>query len=127
QRAARRIPPGELDAGCLANQAAPSVAPDEILGPQRLAAGQLDVDPGVVLCEGCHRTSAVNRHRQLIDPAREDALDVILPQSEHVVGRGGEVADAHLASGELPPGVNHPPLREEAISDSTLIENLERA
>ena len=41
QGARRRIPAGELDAGCLADQAASSVAPDEILRPQRLAVGQL--------------------------------------------------------------------------------------
>ena len=33
QGARRRIPAGELDAGCLADQAASSVAPDEILAP----------------------------------------------------------------------------------------------
>ena len=33
QAARCRIPPGELDAGCLADQAASSVAPDEILRP----------------------------------------------------------------------------------------------
>ena len=49
QGAGRRVPPGELDAGRLADQAAPSVAPDEVLRPQRLAVGQLDVDAGVVL------------------------------------------------------------------------------
>ena len=33
QAAGRRIPPGELDAGCFADQTAPSVAPDEIVRP----------------------------------------------------------------------------------------------
>jgi hypothetical protein len=33
QAAGRRIPPGELDAGRLPDQTAPSVAPDEIFGP----------------------------------------------------------------------------------------------
>ena len=50
-----RVPPGELDTGCLTNQAASSVAPDEIVRPQRLAVGQLDIDAGVVLREARHR------------------------------------------------------------------------
>ena len=33
QAARRRIPAGEVDAGCLADQAASSVAPDEVLRP----------------------------------------------------------------------------------------------
>jgi hypothetical protein len=33
QAAGRRIPPRELDPGCLADQAAPAVAPDEIGRP----------------------------------------------------------------------------------------------
>ena len=37
QVADRRIPPGELDAGCFPDHAASAVAPDEILGPQRLS------------------------------------------------------------------------------------------
>ena len=39
QPARRRIPPGELDAGCLANQAAAAVAPDEISRAERLTVG----------------------------------------------------------------------------------------
>ena len=40
---------GELDAGRFADQAASSVAPGEILRPQSLAVGQVDVHAGVVL------------------------------------------------------------------------------
>src|SRR5258706_16217779 len=79
QAADRRVPPGELDAGRFTDQTASSVAPDEIVCPQRLAVGQLDVDAGVVLCEARHFTSAVDRHRQLADPAGQYALDVVLP------------------------------------------------
>ena len=61
QAARRRIPAGELDAGCLADQAASSVAPDEILRPQRPAVGQLDVDAGVVLREAGHLVAVVDR------------------------------------------------------------------
>ena len=70
QAARRRIPPRELDAGCLADQAASSVAPDEILRPQRLAVGQLDVDAGFVLRETRHLTSAIDRHRAARRPSR---------------------------------------------------------
>ena len=52
-----------------------------------------DVDAGVVLREARHLTSAIERHRQLADPAGQDALDVVLPQAEPVVVPGGKVAD----------------------------------
>jgi hypothetical protein len=92
-RMADRIPPRELDAGCLTDQAASSVAPDEIFSPQRLAVGQLDVDAGVVLRETGHLTAAVDRNPELADPAGQDALDVVLPQPETVVVSGRKVAD----------------------------------
>ena len=97
-----RIPPGELDAGFFADQTASSVAPDEILRPQRLAVGQLDVDAGAVLRETRHLTSAIDRHRQLADPAGQDALDVVLPQREPVVVPGGKVADVQTEFGRSP-------------------------
>src|ERR1700738_3882822 len=53
-----RVPPGELDAGRLSDHAASAVAPDEVVRPERLAVGQLDVDAGVVLREACHLTFA---------------------------------------------------------------------
>ena len=98
QPARRRIPPGELDAGCLANQAASAVAPDEILRPQRLPIGERDVDAGVVLRETRHVTSAIDRHRQLADPLGQDALDVVLRQPEPVVVPSGKVADVETGS-----------------------------
>ena len=126
QGAGRRIPAGELDAGCFTDQTASSIAPGEILRPQRLAVGQLDVDAGVVLRETRHLTSAMDRHRQLADPAGQYALDVVLPQPERVGMPGGEVADVQGGPGELPdPG--HLSLREEPIGDSALIEDLDGA
>ena len=126
QVAGRRIRPGELDAGGLADQTASSVAPDEIFRPQRLAIGQLDVDAGVVLREAGHLTSAIDRHRQLVDPAGEDALDVVLPQPEPVIVPGGKVADVQRDPGELG-DLSLLPLREEPIGDSALIEDLDGA
>ena len=110
QAARRRIPPGELDAGCFTDQTASSVAPDEIFRPQRLAVGQLDVDAGVVLRETRHLTSAIDRHRQLADPAGQYALDVVLPQPEPVGVPGGKVADVQTGSRRTPrPGPPAPP------------------
>jgi hypothetical protein len=126
QAADRRVPPGELDAGSFADQAASAIAPDEILRPQRLAVGQLDADAGLVLREPGHFTSAIDRHTQLVDPAGQYTLDVVLPQPEAVVVSGRKVADVQRDSGELP-DLNLLTLGEEPISDSTLIENLDGA
>ena len=102
QGARCRIPAGELDAGRFADQTASSVAPDEILRPQRLAVGQRDVDAGFVLRETRHLTSAIDRHRQLADPAGKNALDVVLPKPQRVRMPGGKVADVQRDPGELP-------------------------
>src|SRR6266851_7080146 len=90
QAAGGRVPAGELDTGCFADKTASAVAPDEILGPQRQAVGHRDVDAGVVLLEPGHLASAVDRHRLLVDPAGQDAFDVVLPQREPVVVPGGK-------------------------------------
>ena len=80
-------PHGELDACC--GPRCVRHHPDEVFRPQRLAISQLDVDPGAVLHEPRHLTSAVDRHPQLVDPFGEEALDVVLPQPEAVgVPRG---------------------------------------
>ena len=126
QAARRRIPPGEPDTGCLADQAASSVAPDEVPRPQRPAVGQLDLDAAVVLREAGDLGAVVDRHRQLGDPAGEDALDVVLPQPEPVGMPGGEVADVQPDAGESR-DLGHLPFREEAIGDATLIEDLDGA
>src|SRR5829696_5104071 len=99
QAACCRIPPRALNTGCLSDQTASSVAPDEIFCPQRPAIGQLDVDAGVVLHETRHLTSAIDRHPQLADPAGQRALDVVLPQPEPVVVPSGKVADVQRDPG----------------------------
>src|SRR5919112_883954 len=126
QAACCRIPPRALNTGCLSDQTASSVAPDEIFRPQRPAIGQLDVDAGVVLHETRHLTSAIDRHPQLADPAGQRALDVVLPQPEPVVVPSGKVADVQPDAGE-PRDLSHLSLREEPIRDSTLIEDLDGA
>ncbi len=55
--------------------------------------GERDVDAGRVLREARHFTSAIDRHRQFADPFGEYALDVVLPEPEHVVVPGRKVAD----------------------------------
>src|SRR5258708_419836 len=74
--ARRRIPSGEVDTGRLADQAAPSVAPDEILCAQRLAAGERDVHASVVLRETGDILSIQDGHLQLSDPGGQDALEL---------------------------------------------------
>ena len=99
---------------------------DEVLRLQRLALGQLDVDAGVVLRDTGRFTSAVHRHRQLANPAGQDALDVVLPEPEPVGMPGGKVADVQRDPGERP-DLGHLSLREEPIGDSALIEDLDGA
>ena len=94
------IQTGELDAGGLADHAAPSVAADEILRSERRVIGQLDVDAGVVLREADHLTFAKDRNPELLHPAGQDALEVALPEREQVVVAGGEVADVQGDLGE---------------------------
>src|SRR5262249_61390301 len=79
QMADRRIAPGECDAGRLADRTAPAVAPDEIFGAHRPAAGQRDVDAGVILRKTGHLASAIDLYGQLLDPAGQDAFEVLLP------------------------------------------------
>ena len=116
----------ERDAGGLADQTASAVAPDEILRPQRAAVAQLDIDAGVVLREARHLNAAIDRHLELVDPAGEDPLDVVLPQPETVRVAGGKVADVEMDPGE-PGDLRLLPLGEEPIGNAALIENLDGA
>jgi hypothetical protein len=73
----------------------------------------------VVLRESCHLAPAIDRHRQLVDPIREQALDVALPQREPVVVAGREVADVEADVRESR-DLRNLPLREEAVGDAAL-------
>jgi hypothetical protein len=68
----------------------------------------------------------MDRHPELIDPAGQDALDVLLPQPEPVVVPGRKVADVQCGPGE-PRDLGHLPLGEEPVGDSTLIQDLDGA
>ena len=63
---------------------------------------------------------------QLVDPAGEDALDVVLPQPEPVRVAGREVADVQADAGEAR-DLRRLALREEPIGDAALVEHLDRA
>ena len=88
--------------------------------------GHVHVDACVVLCETCGLKSAIDRHLQFVDPAGEYALDMVLPQSKPIGVPGGEVADVQRDPGE-PRDLSHFSLREEPISDSALVEDLDGA
>src|SRR4051812_32650266 len=81
----RRVPAGEVDARCLANDAPPTIATDEVHRAERAAVGERDVDAGVVLRERGHFALAIERDLQLADPLREEALDALLRQREAIV------------------------------------------
>src|SRR5262249_61747345 len=125
QPAHRWIPSSKLNAGCFTDQPPSPVAPDEIIRPQRLAIRQLNIDAGVVLRKTRHFTSPSDRHRQLADPFGQDALDVVLPQREHVVVPAGKVADIQRDVETY--GRMQLSSRDEPSRDSSLIGNLDGA
>ena len=126
QVAGGRIRARERDAGGLADKTASAVASDEILRPQRPAIAERDVDASVVLGEARHLNSAMDGHRELFDPAREDPLDVALPQPEPVRVAGRKVADVERAPGEAG-DLRLLALGDEPTGNAALIEHLDRA
>src|SRR3954464_2907036 len=74
----RWIPTGELDAGCFADRAASSIAPNRIVSPQRLTIRQRHIDSVSVLGKPHHLASLENGDRELCDPARQDAFSRVL-------------------------------------------------
>src|SRR5205823_14272239 len=112
--------------GRLADQAASSVAPDEILRPQRSVVRQLDIDAGVVRRETHHLAATKDRNPELTDPVRQEGLELALPEREHVVVAGGEVGDVQGGPGETH-GRMLLTRREESFRDAALIEHLDGA
>jgi hypothetical protein len=121
-----RVPSLEGDAGCLADDAASSVAPHQVPRTQRPAAGHADVDAAVALCQARHLALADDRHTQLVDPDGEDPFEVLLPEREAVVEARRKVADVERDVRE-PLHLRRLALREEPFRDAALIEHLERA
>ncbi len=117
---------GKGDAGRLADQTAAAVAPDQIACPQGRAIGQCDGDAHVVLRETRQVPAAIDTHGQFVDPPGENALDVLLSQRQPVVVPGRKIADVearHRESRDL----GDLSCREEAVDDSALVQDLERA
>ena len=79
QRTGCWLPTGELDARHLANPAASSITTNEVLRPQCLAVGKLNVNAGIVLHESCCASSLIDPYPQLVHPVGQDPLDVGLP------------------------------------------------
>jgi hypothetical protein len=98
----------------------------EIFGSQRLAIGQLDVDAVVILDEARHLTSANDGDLQLVDPARQNALNMVLPQREPVMVASRKVADVQRDQRESR-DLRHLSLGEEPLGDPTLVQDLDRA
>jgi hypothetical protein len=126
QPAPRGFQPGEVDAGDLADEAAPAVAADQVLRSEQGVIGQLHVDGLVVLREAHHLVPPNDRDPELFDPARQDRLELALPQREYVVVAAGEVADVHRDPGEAE-RLNRVPRCQEPVRDATLIEHLDGA
>jgi hypothetical protein len=121
--AGRGIQPGKVDARRLADHAAPAVAADEILRPERRVPGDVDGDAVVVLNEAHHLAATKDRNPELTDPISQYRLELALPKREHVVVAGGEVADVQMDTGETL-SVGDVARREESLGDATLIEYL---
>src|SRR5438132_187150 len=80
----------------------------------------------VVLGEPRHLAPPVDGHRQLADPVREKALGHLLAQPEPVIVARREIADVEMDRPEAG-RLSLLALRDEAFSDSALIEHLEGA
>ena len=92
--------PGNSMPAALRIRLRPPSQPTRYCARSDAAVGQRDIDAGVVLRETGHLDSAIDRDRQLPDPAGQDALDVVLPQPEPVIVPGGKVADVQRDAGE---------------------------
>jgi len=126
QVAGRRIPPRKVDAGRLADHAAPPVAAHHIVRSQKLSTRQPDVDARAVVGDARHLPSAIDPHLQLLGPLGQDAFDMLLPQRKPVRVPGRKVADLQADLGE-PRDLGGPPLGQEAFGDPALIEDLDGA
>ena len=71
--------------GCGGHTNPSDVAPDDVLRPQPVAVGQLDVDTGVVQRDARDLSPAVDVDREIVSPSAQEALDVVLPQPEHAI------------------------------------------
>ena len=120
------IHPDKIDAGGSPDRAAATVASHQKLAAQHPAIGQFGLDAVVVLDEAGHVGLPVERHPELVDPAGQDRLEVLLPQRQHVGVAGREIGDIQPEPGVAEGRVRLPSL-DEPIDDAALVEHLERA
>jgi len=123
QAAPSRFPSDELDACRLTDDTAPAIGPDQELRPKRLPLGKGDVDAGFVLSEARYLEPAMDRHWQLLDPAEQYSLDVVLPQPQRVRILRGEVTDVQHRAAEAR-NLGGLSLGKEPVGDTTLVEDL---
>jgi hypothetical protein len=120
------VPTRKVDPRLLSDEAAASVAPDEVLRPQRCAVGQRHVDASIVLRKPRDLTTAIENHWQLGHPLGHDSLDLLLRECKAVVVASREVADIERYEREAC-HLHRLSLREEPIGDPPLIEGLNGA
>ena len=92
---------------------------------QRATIRQFDADRGVILREARHLAAAIDRYRQLGQPIGENALDMILPEPQHVIVAGRQVRD--LERNVKVHGFVQLSLGQEAVGDSALVQDLASA
>jgi hypothetical protein len=126
QVALGRVPSRELDPRSPADDAAPAVAPDQVLRPQRGAVGELDLDARLVLREARDLGPVPDGHTELGEPGGHDPLDLVLEDRQRVGMTRREVAHLQHAVAE-----RHDPVKlaaaEEPVGHAALVEHLDRA
>src|SRR6478609_1814058 len=91
-----------------------------------LVIGQFDLDAGVVLDEARHLAVPQNLDAEVGDPVREDRLELLLRQCQHVVVAGGEIGDVE-PDPAVTMGRDGESGVEKSIRDAALIEHLDGA
>ena len=125
--AARRIETGELDPDRLPHHTPPTVASDQVVGPDRGSVRHRRVDALPVVGHTHDLAITQDRHPELAEhPAGEDALEVALPEPEQVVVTGGEIAERQRDVGEAGGRMDRA-FRHEPVDHAALVEDLERA
>ena len=126
QVAPGRVPAGKIDTRSLADDAAAAISTDKIPRSHRLAIIELDVDAGFVLFEAGHLATAMHRHTELFDPAREDRFHLVLPQTQPIGMPRRKVTDIQHSPAETC-GLRRLPFSQESIGDPALVQDLDRA
>jgi hypothetical protein len=124
ERADRRVPAAELNAGQLADQAASAIASDEVPGSQGAAVGNVGVDTAAVGRESCHLTAPIDRHSELVDPGGQNWLETVLWQRQPIVVPGGEIAYVQRDHG-VPLDLHRLSCLQEPVGDAALVKHFD--